>query len=233
MLTPKAKAIQLLLSAPLSLSSWKTLRIHLAIFQTPSSYSLHLQMEAPVPRTMLSTWKRKDGLIRAVVLHLWPSFPGGPVAHIQREGLVPAGLTLTPVLGNFSETLDRQQIKMMVAEEKKEGVEAPQEMQRSRDRTRVQPSSIFFHFQGNFWHYIYSKRSQPGWMGTRGDLQSYSGLGDRSTEPTVVQNTVCTQLCCTIPSQRVQLPEPKELLTSCCISKHHLPEFGSIRYHTG
>lgn len=72
------------------------------------------------------------------------------MAHIQREGLVPAGLTLTPVLGNFSETLDRQQIKMMVAEEKKEGVEAPQEMQRSRDRTRVQPSSIFFHFQGNF-----------------------------------------------------------------------------------
>lgn len=72
------------------------------------------------------------------------------MAHIQREGLVPAGLTLTPVLGNFSETLDRQQIKMMVAEEKKEGVEAPQEMQRSRDRTRVQPSSIFFHFQCNF-----------------------------------------------------------------------------------
>lgn len=79
------------------------------------------------------------------------------MAYIQREELVPVGLTLTPALGNFSETLDRQLIKVMVVEEKKEGVEAPQETERSRDGMRVQPSCVFFHFQCNFCHCIYSK----------------------------------------------------------------------------
>lgn len=73
------------------------------------------------------------------------------------------GLTLTPALGKFSETLDGQLIKTLVVEENKEGMEAPQEMERSRDGTRVQPSCIFFHFQCNFCHCIYSKGSQPGW----------------------------------------------------------------------
>jgi len=85
------------------------------------------------------------------------------VAYIQREGLVPAGLMLTPALGNFSETLDRQLIKIMAVEKKKEGIEAPQEMERSRDWIRVGPSCISFHFQHDFCHYIYSKGSQPGW----------------------------------------------------------------------
>lgn len=68
------------------------------------------------------------------------------MAYLRREGLLPAGSMLTPALGIFSESQDTQPIKMMVVEKKKEGVEAPQEMGRSRDGLRAQPSCIFFNF---------------------------------------------------------------------------------------
>lgn len=68
------------------------------------------------------------------------------MAYIQREGLQPVGSMLTPALGIFSETQDTQLIKMMVVEEKKEGVEAPQEMDRSRDGLGAELSCIFSNF---------------------------------------------------------------------------------------
>lgn len=152
------------------------------------------------------------------------------MAYILREGLVPVGLTLTPAFGKFSDTLDRQLIKMIVVEEEKEGVEAPQETERRRDGIRVQLRCIFFHFQCNFYHCFYSKGSQPGWA----HGETYKATVDQRREALNSRSVGyrppgCTQLGCTIPSQRTHCPEPKGQLTSFCVSKCHPLGFGSIR----
>lgn len=94
LLTPKAKAIQLLLSVLLSLSSWEKLHIHFAISQTSSSYSSNHKEEAPVPQSTKHLkeegWTYRSCGFPLVATALW-GLPGlhskgragasGPAAH--------------------------------------------------------------------------------------------------------------------------------------------------------
>lgn len=79
--------------------------------------------------------------------------PWGLCGLHSKERLMPVGLMLTPGLGRLWTENDG-------SGREKEGVEASEEMQRSRDGVREQPRCICFHF----CHCIYSNGSQSGWV---------------------------------------------------------------------
>lgn len=158
LLTPKAKAIQFLLSVLLSLLIWETMCINFAIFQTLSNYSSNHEVEAPVPWS--SEHLGEEGWMYWSCGFPHVAFnPWGFLAHFQREGLMLVGLKFRPAQ-NFAETPERKVIKIMVVEEKKEGNRRHSvDIDRSRNGKRAHPSCIFFHFHQNFC--ISSAENQP------------------------------------------------------------------------